>query len=48
MNITKEVKEKFENQFVIIYRGKHFGCDFDKRIIKEITFEEAFGSSFFD
>ena len=43
-----EKKEKFETQFVIIWRGRYFGLDFSNRIIKEISFDEAFGSSFFD
>ena len=41
-------EEKFKTQFVIIWKGHYFGCDFKNRIIKEIDFEEAFGSSFFD
>ena len=43
-----ELKEKFKTQFVIIWKNHYFGCDFENRIIKEITFEEAYGSSFFD
>jgi len=46
--LTQELKEKFKTQFVIIYREHYFVCDFENRIIKEITFEEACGSSFFD
>ena len=43
-----KIKEKYEKNFVVIYRGRYWGLNFDKKEIKEITFDEAYGSSFFD
>jgi len=48
LKTLKELKRKFKTQFVIIWRNHLFSCDFENRIIKEITSEEACGSSFFD
>lgn len=41
-------KTKYETQFVIIFRNRYFGIDFKRKKIKEISFDEAYGRSFFD
>ena len=46
--ITQELKEKFNLNFVVIYRNRYWGLDFNKKGIKEISFDEAYGSDFFD
>ena len=47
-DIIEELKEKFDKDFVVIQRGRYFGIAFNTKEIKEITFDEAFGCSFFD
>ena len=49
MTDEKQIYEKkFRTQFVIIWKGHYFGLDFDNREIRKITFNKAFGCSFFD
>ena len=48
MEVTQELKQKFEKDFVIIYRGRYFGLSFKDKEIREVTFEDAYGCSFFD
>lgn len=40
--------EKFEKDLVVIYRGRYWGLNFDKKEVQEIDFEEANGCDFFD
>jgi len=44
--LNKELIKKID--MVIIYKNRYFGIDFEKKIVEEITFDEAFGKDFFD
>jgi len=33
---------------VVMHKGRYFGIDFSERNVKEVSFEEAYGSDFFD
>lgn len=33
---------------VVIFKNRYFGIDFSRRDIKEITFNQAYGTDFFD